>query len=338
MNHYGSYDWAELVDLEMDGYASTLGWSQANWDGEDDPPLSDGKKWDDLTDEEKTAADRFCYFYESWDGSPLDVWQGRAWPEWRFFPWSDMAPEEQELMREVGYTEDTWNNLETADFEGNDWDSLDSTQRDNLRAYGSYQAQWNCYVNHYMDYDWFDLVLEEVVDDFLALGWTQDTWSNGPQPASWDTDWDDLTGTERSALWNICYFREVWDEKELPNWDSDVRSGSGAEPEDDDYYSDGDEEDDFDDQDRQSEIGQGGGDDGLPPGVMVLFVLLALLAGFACGCFAGGRKSAGKNDSVANNNNPKSEEWTEPPSKENMYDEEFVNKGDGDTKPHAEIC
>ena len=81
MNHYNGLSWADIVDMEYDGYAQVLGWDASSWEGDAEPPTSNSKDWSDLTQEEKEAAHHFCFFMELWDRSDLVTWQGKAWPE-----------------------------------------------------------------------------------------------------------------------------------------------------------------------------------------------------------------------------------------------------------------
>jgi len=74
-NHYYSYVWAELVEYDLDSYAEDLGWNENKWDDDDledeDKPASETKYWEELTDDEKTAALGFCYTQKIWDYQSL---------------------------------------------------------------------------------------------------------------------------------------------------------------------------------------------------------------------------------------------------------------------------
>lgn len=74
INNYRSYEYSELTE-DKSGYAflqyavNVLGWTEQNW-GSDNPdhwPRTEFKKWDELSDFEKAAADYLCYYEESWN-------------------------------------------------------------------------------------------------------------------------------------------------------------------------------------------------------------------------------------------------------------------------------
>jgi hypothetical protein len=46
-----------------------LGWDEASWEGEAKKPPSEDKYWRQLTDEERSAAEKLGYTKESWDES-----------------------------------------------------------------------------------------------------------------------------------------------------------------------------------------------------------------------------------------------------------------------------
>lgn len=297
VNHYNGYNWAELVDLGMDDHARDLGWTEATWNGDDtvNAPLSDNLNWDELSEDLKEAADHFCYFWEIWDRQPITIWQGVSWPEYRYYPWSQLDQDERELLTDAGYTQSTWDTPETAPLEDKAWSELKSWQRERLREYGFYEAQWDCFMNHYADYDWFELVLEGVATDFETLGWTEEDWYAGQEPSSYDLDYDDLTESQQDALWEICYFRETWNGDKITEWDDDVRSGSAVAPGDnsEDESEDTDEDNFGRQQPKENEL-QDSGDSGPSIGVIIICLVVALLAGFTCGRFSssiGGNKT-----------------------------------------------
>ena len=208
-------------------YVKALGWTEDSWDHDNkDPPSSNNKYWDELSDREKDAADNLCYFAELWDQSPLTIWKGIAWPEDRYWPWELLDDDERNLLQQAGWTKSTWNVPGSAPFEYTSWNSLPSATREVLEDWGFYHDQWNCYMNHYDDYDWFELVLEDVAQYFEAFGWNVDTWTaKTEEPWAWNVDWDELSDAQRDAAWEICYFRETWDDMPLSKWPESTRSG-----------------------------------------------------------------------------------------------------------------
>ena len=231
VNHYFGLDWDELSDYGVLDSVRALGWTQDSWDNDRNPPKSEDKFWDELSDDEKEAADDLCFFAETWDQTDLNDWEGTAWPESRYWTWDGLDSSEQKLMQVAGYSKDTWNNPGKASFESLSWEELGETQQEALLEYGFYEAQWNCFMTHYEDYDWFELVLEEVAEYFETLGWTEATWQSGEEPWAWNADWNELSESQQDAAWEICYFRELWDEVPLPDWpDSTVSGGPMNKP------------------------------------------------------------------------------------------------------------
>lgn len=203
-----------------------------------------------MSDAQKEAADNLCYFAEIWDQSSLTVWEGVAWAEPRYWSWDGLDANEKQLLGSVGWTKNTWDTPGTAAFEFTSWNMLTWKQREALTEFGFYQNQWNCYMAHYDDYDWFELVMEDVAEHFETLGWTKETWSTNTEPWAWNADWDELDDAEQDAAWEICYVKETWDEIPLPRWSDSVRSGGPS-------Y-------------RRTE------DDGARAGLIIVFILLAL--------------------------------------------------------------
>lgn len=215
-----------MEDYQVLQYVLNLGWTRESWEGSTNPPASENKYWDELSEAEKEAANELCYFAELWDKSPLTVWEGVAWPEERYWPWRLLDSDEKQLLQKAGWTETTWDRPGTAGFELMSWNTLPASTRESLEDWGFYRAQWNCYMNHYDDYDWFELVMEDVAQYFVNFGWTEDTWRDQTDiPEAWTADWDDLSDAQQDAAWEICYVRETWDDVPLTQWSESTRSG-----------------------------------------------------------------------------------------------------------------
>jgi hypothetical protein len=73
INHYDDFTWAELATEGVQQYFIILGWSENSWTGATDPPESDDFFFDELSSEEKTAAEEICYFELLWNGESLDT-------------------------------------------------------------------------------------------------------------------------------------------------------------------------------------------------------------------------------------------------------------------------
>lgn len=72
---------------------------------------------------------------------------------------------------------------------------------------------WDCWINHYKDYDWEELAEYEVESYFLALGWNENNWIGEEKaPKSEDKEWFELTEAEEKGARALCYFPELWAE------------------------------------------------------------------------------------------------------------------------------
>jgi hypothetical protein len=233
--------------------------------------------------EQKEAADYVCWFREIWDLSPLTTWSGAAWPVQRYWLWEDLGSEEQKELGAIGYTADIWDKpgSPVSDLEFTAWEELSPTQIDTLTWYGFYEKQWDCYIVHYSDFNWFLLERAGVTEYFMAFGWTKESWENDEDPEAWTTSrWEDLTQAQKKAANGICYFEETWNRIPISEWRDEVRTGAT-------FYSAKQGNPDNDPirppQNNDDE------DDGGSPGLVVLLLLLSL-CGIA-GCFYYKRRS-----------------------------------------------
>jgi hypothetical protein len=93
INHYEYFDWEGLGAQGVQPYYTTLGWTDATWPTrytDSVPvPVAFDTAWEDLSTEEKAAAEQLCYFLETWEGIDLMVWTTIA-PE--FLPTKAPSP------------------------------------------------------------------------------------------------------------------------------------------------------------------------------------------------------------------------------------------------------
>lgn len=226
INHYNGAEWNQLADYgALEGYQA-LGWTEGAWNENVGPPASDDKSWRELTEAEQEAAGSLCFFLENWDKSPLTDWEGVAFPENRYFPWSTWGPNQQTVFQESGWTAQTWDFPGQAGFESVSWADLPATQSEALEEFGFYAEQWDCYMAHYDGYDWAELILEGVAENFAAFGWTAESWPLDQAPDTWDLDWGDLTEAQQNAAYEICFFEEIWQGIQLTEWSDETRSGN----------------------------------------------------------------------------------------------------------------
>ena len=65
---WDAFDWEDLAPAEK-ALWERLGWDEASWEGYADEPISEGKLWRELTDEERGAAEQLGYNRVYWDNS-----------------------------------------------------------------------------------------------------------------------------------------------------------------------------------------------------------------------------------------------------------------------------
>lgn len=54
---------------------------------------------------------------------------------------------------------------------------------------------------------------------YVALGWTEKSWDDYDDPPATDgVYWPDLTPHQQGAAYELCYFRETWDEVAINLW------------------------------------------------------------------------------------------------------------------------
>jgi len=138
--------------------------------------------------------------------------------------WSSLDPALKAHAESLFYTQPTWDlesraNIETMAYETVvDLMGGDSTAIDAI-AYN--EETWDCYINHYDGYDWFEIEAMPDVAGALrnVFGWTQAAWEGtAPPPAIEDKDWIELTAEEKEAADMICLDEFMWDGVPLPLW------------------------------------------------------------------------------------------------------------------------
>jgi hypothetical protein len=148
--------------------------------------------------------------------------RGIAEPEFRYVAWADLNPADSLVAENgLGYSENTWNNPGSADVEILSFGALSAAQTTAATALGFTEVVWDCFVNHYDDYFWADLATEGVQQYFVALGWTEDSWTEAADPpASEDFVFAELSSEEQTAAKEICFTEALWNEETLVADDS----------------------------------------------------------------------------------------------------------------------
>lgn len=155
MNHYDSYGWADLVGFGVVDSIAALGWSEDSWEGEADPPESDKKKWNELTEAEQLHATNLCFNQEIWDMIDMTRNDGPfpfPMPTLRYTVWEALTPEQRRVAENVMlYDETTWNDVGLADIEKRAWDDLTDDKWPYAIQLGLYQPTWDCFQNVRLD-------------------------------------------------------------------------------------------------------------------------------------------------------------------------------------------
>jgi len=141
-------------------------------------------------------------------------------PGTRFLAWSLLSTNQTQIATDLGYTEDTWNLLGSAEIEHLTFYVLDNQQRKAVQSLGMTTEEiWDCHINHYHGYFWSDLVESGLDRHYVALGWNPANWENGSkEPESENKYWASLTPDEMSAAVQLCYTEGIWDEVPIPDW------------------------------------------------------------------------------------------------------------------------
>lgn len=153
INHYLTYTWDELAAEGLTGALETLGWTQNSWEGSGASPDSESKWWGQLTQTEKEAARKLCYFQDNWN--QVDMTANNSYfpfpfPTFRYVPWSELSAETQDTASAtLGYTEaGVWDSLGNNTAELNTYLNLDETERNGALELGFYTHTWDCFMNH----------------------------------------------------------------------------------------------------------------------------------------------------------------------------------------------
>jgi hypothetical protein len=127
------------------------------------------------------------------------------------------------------HVENRWNLPFTAPVEMLSWEALSKEQLAGAQIIGfveevEAEEVWDCFQNHYEDYDWSELVQCNLSEYFSVLGWTEASWNGeAPPPASENSIWANLTKVEQDAAGRICFFNYTWDGVNIVDW-SDLDS------------------------------------------------------------------------------------------------------------------
>merc|ERR1740139_1696617 len=77
----------------------------------------------------------------------------------------------------MGYNESLWNLPGSAAIEGAAYDDKNEEDATVLGFTG--RQMWDCWMNHYYDYTWEDIVTNGIEPSYVALGWNETMWESG---------------------------------------------------------------------------------------------------------------------------------------------------------------
>jgi hypothetical protein len=156
--------------------------------------------------------------------APISV-EDIPYPDFRFVAWRDSKPLTHALASVLGYTRSTWNIPGTNGIEYLSYETIELTlDGEIVEAINDLEfteAGWDCWVNHYFDYDWVELEQLSTSNAFVALGWKSETWVDENEDSWPDTEskhWFELTSEERIAARKLCYDQELWDQIPITAW------------------------------------------------------------------------------------------------------------------------
>jgi len=132
-------------------------------------------------------------------------------------PLSDFVSDN--LIKALGYTEETWNSPGTAEIEQIAFSDLSDDQRTAAASLGFTEETWDCNQNHYVGYGWSDLQQYGLATYWAALGYNRARWEGlaGP-PAAVDLLWAELNEAQQNAAEELCYVEETWNMVPLEEW------------------------------------------------------------------------------------------------------------------------
>ena len=115
------------------------------------------------------------------------------------------------LAQNFGYTADSWDMPGSATIELISFEGLGLGQAE-AKLLGFTQEIWDCYVNHYLFFDWDELD-PEIQGYLTGIGWDENNW--GPaatKPDTYNQFWDELMDymeAEEGNLLAICRYANV---------------------------------------------------------------------------------------------------------------------------------
>lgn len=136
--------------------------------------------------------------------------------------WEELNPESQLAALDLGYEEFSWNNFEDP-IENLSWDEIviEADWHQALLDLGYAEQQWDCCINNYRAYDYWELDDEDefplIQTAAAVLGWNETSWESiddSVYPPSENKDWNELTDLEKAAADYMCYYEDSWNDED----------------------------------------------------------------------------------------------------------------------------
>ena len=139
--------------------------------------------------------------------------------------WDDLSNSQKGFALQAGWDQESWNVPDKAGMEYTPFAKLEDEQRQALLSMGFYKEQYDCYINHYYGYSWDELTQYGLAEYYLAFGWTESNYmlDDPVQPDAWDSSWDSLTDDQKEAADQLCWFKEIWQEMTIEDWQNDLQ-------------------------------------------------------------------------------------------------------------------
>jgi hypothetical protein len=151
-----------------------------------------------------------------------------AFPRQRFIVFSELSNDASNAAIALGYEDELWNvpgtyPLEFYSYENAMTNASIANFQTNANVLGLNDSEvWDCWQNHYIDYDWIQLEQAGVQSHWITLGYTTESqWNDTSNfiPATEELFWAELTNEQQQAARQLCYMEGSWNELPLTLYD-----------------------------------------------------------------------------------------------------------------------
>lgn len=244
------FDWEDLPAFAKNA-ATTLGYDQRSWDNDS---LNEQRSWERLSMAEQEAAVALGYHHEYWNEfygndvrpNPVanananddmdDMDDATATPTeiaWDGLNWADLPDRVKDAAKQLGYTEDSWDNETPFPGIERHWDELSPSEHTAAMSLGWDRSYWenvvyelgtetpttimpttesSTYPYTYAAFEWDELP-DEVRAAAELLGWNEGMWCDeDPLPLRTSTPWKGLTDEQKGAATTVGFTELAWDD------------------------------------------------------------------------------------------------------------------------------